>query len=105
MVQTRSDVVWQRYAAISLIGIILTTAFAVGAGYRVLTALPIGFLFGFFLQKGDLCGSSAFSEVLMMKDKRKIVGLWVVIAIAMMGTVIPDVWSEYPTRQSNSFFP
>lgn len=34
-------------------------------GLWVLTAIPIGFLFGFFLEKADLCGSSAFSEVLL----------------------------------------
>jgi len=91
MAHTGSDVVWKRYAAISLIGIILATAYAVGTGYWVLTALPIGFLFGFFLQKGDLCGSSAFSEVLMMKDKRKVLGLWVVIAVAMAGFAVLDL--------------
>ncbi len=91
MVHTRSDIAWKRYATVSLIGIILTTVFAVGTGYWVLTALPIGFLFGFFLQRGDLCGSSAFSEVLMMKDKRKIIGLWVVIAVAMIGFALLDL--------------
>jgi len=91
MVHTRSSVVWKRYAVTSLIGILLATAFAAWTGYWVLTALPIGFLFGFFLQKGDLCGSSAFSEVLMMKDKRKVVGLWVVIAVAMVGFAVLDL--------------
>jgi hypothetical protein len=57
----------------------------------VLSALPIGFLFGFFLQKGDLCGSSAFSEALMMRDKRKIIGLWAVIAVAMLGFAVLDL--------------
>ena len=38
----------------------------------VLTGIPVGFLFGFFLQKGDLCGSSAFSEVILSKDYRKV---------------------------------
>jgi uncharacterized membrane protein YedE/YeeE len=57
----------------------------------VLTALPIGFLFGFFLQKGDLCGSSAFSEVLMMKDRRKLFGLWMVIVVAMAGFAVLDL--------------
>ncbi len=50
----------------------------------VLTAVPVGFLFGFFLQKGDLCGSSAFSEVLVMKDRRKLFGLWILIVTAML---------------------
>jgi hypothetical protein len=50
----------------------------------VLTAVPVGFLFGFFLQKGDLCGASAFSEVLVMKDRRKLFGLWMLIVTAML---------------------
>ena len=56
-----------------------------------MTALPIGFLFGFFLQKGDLSGASAFSEVLMMKDNRKLFGLWVVIVVAMVGFAALDL--------------
>jgi uncharacterized membrane protein YedE/YeeE len=96
MVRTENDLNWRPYAAVSLIGIVLATAVAVGTGYWVLTALPIGFLFGFFLQKGDLCGSSAFSEALMMKDKRKLLGLWVVIAVAMMGFAALDLlgWAQ-----------
>ena len=50
-----------------------------------LTAVPIGFLFGFFLQKGDLCGASAFSEVILLRDRRKLFGLWVAIVTAMAG--------------------
>ena len=51
----------------------------------VLTALPIGVLFGFFLQKGDLCGASAFSEVILVRDWRKLWGLWVAIVVSMAG--------------------
>jgi len=73
----------------------------------VLTALPIGFLFGFFLQKGDLCGASAFSEVLLMRDVRKLWGLWVAIvtgavvfaALDLLGWVQlnpkPFLWASY----------
>jgi uncharacterized membrane protein YedE/YeeE len=57
----------------------------------VLTAIPIGFLFGFFLQKGDLCGASAFSEVLIMKDWRKTWGLWVCIVVGMAGFAVLDL--------------
>jgi uncharacterized membrane protein YedE/YeeE len=58
----------------------------------VLIAIPVGFLFGFFLQKGDLCGSSAFSEVLLFKDKSKVFGLWVAIIVSMGGIALLDVF-------------
>jgi len=50
----------------------------------VWTAVPVGQFFGFFLQKGDLCGASAFSEVLLMRDGRKMFGLWVAIVVSMI---------------------
>jgi len=67
-----------------LIGVWLSLAWilawlAIGAASQrwVLTAIPVGFLFGFFLQKGDLCGASAFSEVILARDGRKVFGIWV----------------------------
>lgn len=56
----------------------------------VLTAIPIGALFGFFLQKGDLCGASAFSEVILTRDSRKVWGLWVAIVVSMLGIALGD---------------
>ncbi len=56
-----------------------------------LIALPTGFLFGFFLQKGDLCGSSAFSEVVLLKDRSKVFGLWIAILVSMAGIGILDL--------------
>jgi uncharacterized protein len=49
----------------------------------VWTAVPVGQLFGFFLSKGDLCGASAFSEIVLMRDGRKAFGLWVAIVFSM----------------------
>jgi uncharacterized membrane protein YedE/YeeE len=60
-------------------------------GRWVLTAIPIGALFGFFLQKGDLCGSSAFSEVVLARDWRKVWGLWVAIVVSMLGIAVGDL--------------
>ena len=60
-------------------------------GRWVLTAIPIGALFGFFLQKGDLCGSSAFSEVVLARDWRKVWGLWVAIVVSMLGIALGDL--------------
>jgi uncharacterized protein len=76
-----------------IIGIILVgfVATAEWLQFWVLTAVPIGFLFGFFLFKGDLCGASAFSEVVMMKDTRKVWGLWVAIVVSMVGFAALDL--------------
>ncbi len=73
--------------------IILTaiTLIAVFTRLWVLTAIPIGFLFGFLLQKGDLCGASAFSEVVLMKDWKKIWGLWVLIVSGMVSFAVLDL--------------
>lgn len=67
------------------------TAAAWMSGRWVLTAIPIGVLFGFFLQKGDLCGSSAFSEVILARDWRKAWGLWVAIVVSMAGIAVGDL--------------
>jgi hypothetical protein len=58
----------------------------------LLTAVPIGLLFGFFLQKADLCGSSSFSEILMFKDRSKVIGLWVIIVVSMIGFALLDAF-------------
>ena len=68
---------------VSLAAIVVITAIAAATQLWVLTAIPIGFLFGFFLQKGGLCGASAFSEVILMKDARKVLGLAVLIVVSM----------------------
>jgi len=76
---------WKKPLLIIGIMIIGFTGLALVTGLWVFTAIPVGFLFGVFLEKADLCGASAFSEVLLMKDWTKIGGLWVVIAVSMVG--------------------
>jgi hypothetical protein len=79
-------------AAIILVVLLAAVTIAGWAtGWWVLTAIPIGALFGFFLQKGDLCGSSAFSEVVLARDWRKIWGLWVAIVVSMLGIALGDL--------------
>ena len=72
-----------------------------------MTAIPVGFLFGFFLEKADLCGASAFSEMIMMKDREKFWGLCTVIVVSMIGFALlsalgwvklnpkPLIWANY----------
>lgn len=60
-------------------------------GLWVFTAIPVGFLFGFFLQKGDLCGASAISEVILFRDRRKVFGLWIAIVVSMLGFAALDL--------------
>jgi len=57
----------------------------------VLTALPIGLVFGFLLERADLCGASAFSEVVVMRDWRKFFGIWIVIVVSMVVFALGDV--------------
>jgi uncharacterized protein len=70
---------------IALIFIFIPIIISIVTQLWVLTAIPIGFLLGFFLQKGDLCGSSAMSEVILMRDKKKLFGFWIAIVISMLG--------------------
>ena len=77
---------------IALVTLSIITIYALFSKSWVVTAIPIGFLFGFFLQKGDLCGSSAFSEVVLMKDKNKVFGLWIAIVVSMVGIALLDIF-------------
>jgi uncharacterized membrane protein YedE/YeeE len=98
---------WRRWAVFGALFLVATLAVAFITRFWVLTALPIGFLFGFFLQKGDLCGASAFSEVILTKSWSKILGIWTVIVVSMLGfallhgldlitlTVKPMWWINY----------
>ena len=79
---------WRRDVTLSLLLLALLTAAAWWTRLWVLTAVPVGFLFGFLLQKGDLCGASAFSEVVLARDWRKTFGLWVAIVVSMVGFAV-----------------
>jgi uncharacterized membrane protein YedE/YeeE len=79
---------WKLHALAWLVVLAAITAYAAVTETWFLTAAPVGFLFGFFLQKGDLCGSSAMSEVVVFRDARKLSGLWVAIAVSMVGFAV-----------------
>jgi uncharacterized membrane protein YedE/YeeE len=82
---------WKLNAAISLFILIASMITAAITKLWVITAFPVGFLLGFFLQKGDLCGSSAMSEVIIMKDKKKLFGFWLAIVISMLGFALLEL--------------
>jgi uncharacterized protein len=63
--------------------LVVVTLFAAATRLWVLTAIPIGFLFGFFLERSDLCGASAFSEVVLIRETGKVWGFWVAIVASM----------------------
>jgi uncharacterized membrane protein YedE/YeeE len=81
-----------KWIVISSIILAAITIFSIIQELWFLLAVPVGFLFGFFLQKGDLCGASAFSEVLLMKDKSKVFGLWIAIIVGMAGIAVLDLF-------------
>jgi len=82
---------WVLWLLASLLFVSLTLAYALTSGLVALVGLPLGFLFGFFLHKGDLCGASAFSEVLLMRDRRKVWGMWVCIVTSMVVFAVMDL--------------
>jgi uncharacterized membrane protein YedE/YeeE len=98
---------WQKLSLGSLIFLASVTIVAFLSGLWVLTAIPIGFLFGFFLERADLCGASAFSEVILMRDARKLGGIWILIAVSMLTFALgsslgwislnpkPLIWANY----------
>lgn len=104
---TSNEASWKWIIGLCVIGLAGITLAAGISGIWVLTALPVGFLFGFFLEKGDLCGASAFSEVLLLRDWKKIQGIWVLIVVSMLGFSIlsgfglvklnpkPLTWASY----------
>jgi len=104
MQSVKHPVNWKAYSLISLLGLSIITVIAVFTKLWVLTAIPVGFLFGFFLQKGDLCGSSAFSEIVMMHDKRKAAGLWILIVTAMAGIAVLDLLGWVKLNPKPLFF-
>ena len=69
---------------ICLAFIVVVTGAAWTTGLWVLTALPIGLVFGFLLERADLCGAAAFSEIVLLRDDRKAAGLWVAIVTSML---------------------
>ena len=79
---------WKLHMLAWLVALAAITAYAAATKSWFLTAAPVGFLFGFFLQKGDLCGSSAMSEVLVFRDARKLAGVWVAIVVSMVGFAV-----------------
>lgn len=107
MSTSEKSVNWKIYSGVSVAILATITLTAVYTRLWVLTSIPIGFLFGFFLKKGELCGSSAFSEVILMKDYGKVFGLWVAIVVSMLGFAVinglgwvqlnpkPMIWLNY----------
>lgn len=77
---------WLMLIGVTFVVVPVVAAWRTGSWF--LTAVAVGFLFGFLLQKGDLCGSSAMSEVLLFRDGRKLAGLWVAIVVSMLGFAV-----------------
>lgn len=98
---------WKLLSVGSLAFLLVVTTMGLAIEAWVLTAVPIGFLFGFFLERSDLCGASAFSEVILAKDARKLGGIWVLIVVSMLTFALgsssgwialnpkPLIWANY----------
>jgi len=78
------------HIALAALALLVPTVVAAFTGYWFPTALPAGVLLGFFLAKGDLCGASAFGEIVLMRDGRKLYGLFVAGVTAMAAFAVAD---------------
>jgi hypothetical protein len=79
---------WKILLALSIVFLLIVLFTSIASGLWVILSLGVGFLFGFAIQKGDLCGASAMSEVILMRDSRKLFGLWIAILSSMIGFAI-----------------
>jgi hypothetical protein len=98
---------WRWLATLSGLAIIAVTLAAWHWQHWALTALPAGFLFGFFVHKGGVCGAAAASEVLLLRERGKLWAIWVAIVVAMASfatldtlglvklTPKPMLWASY----------
>jgi hypothetical protein len=98
---------WKPIILFLFIAITIILIISAKTGLWVLTAIPVGFLFGFFLEKADLCGASAFSEIILVKDWQKFLGICTVIVVSMIGFAAlsalgwvqlnpkPMIWANY----------
>ncbi len=77
-------------AALMLLLTAASIAAAAATGMWVLSAVAVGLLFGFFLERSDLCGSAAMSEVILVKDGRKLFGVWTAIVVGMLVFALGD---------------
>lgn len=75
---------WLVWFLVFILILILPTIVSIFTNFWGLSAISVGLLLGLALQKGDLCGSSAMSEVILFKDSSKIFGLWVSIVSSMV---------------------
>lgn len=72
----------------------LLLAFTLAAlltGRWALAAVPLGFLLGHFLARGELCSASAFSESLFFRDRSKLAGLWAAVVTSMVCFAVFDL--------------
>ena len=70
--------------AMLLVLIVATVLAWVSEEWRV-TNLVIGFLFGFFLQRGSFCGASILSSVVLYKDFWGLTGVGMALFTSMVG--------------------
>ena len=75
---------WKISSGFSILFLIAIAIITLITTQWVILSLGVGFLFGFALQKGNLCGASAMSEVIIMKDKKKLFGFWIAILTSMV---------------------
>lgn len=85
---------------VSLLFLCIISFFSIQKGHWVFLAIPTGYFFGFFLQRGDLCGASACSEILLFRSWAKLGAFWICIVTFMCGFTLAESlgWIECPAK-------
>ena len=73
---------------IAVVVIVALIAIASLTGEWLLTAIAVGLAFGFAMQQAGFCGSAILSSVVLLKDRKGVVGAGIAISTAMVGFAV-----------------
>jgi len=80
--------------AVFTVAVVVTLALIMIAALTdewLLTAIAVGLAFGFAMQQGGFCGAAILSLVVLLEDRKGVVGAGIAISVAMAGFAVMSV--------------